>query len=476
MESLIFVISNNDEISKKFIKFCKKNNLQNKYKVIIVNYDKENKFQLIFSTFDTVYNSSNDIYFDIYNQILLDNIPTITLIKLLDQNIYLSLIEESLILYNQRDIKYLIVNKDVVTKNSIEIIDSGVFFEKIFTKGSGELYKLDKNINSYNRVFKTLNDYKFALKNPAQVFNNPTKIYLQLLDNCSKKCPKCIYNPRDEYVTRRDGFEIPFELLEKVFKELATFKQIPFMEPSFDCEPLMYRRFDDFLQLATQYKIPLHIVTNAMLLSDEKIDLLLSCKEVVNVVISLDAITQETYRIVQPFGKLKKVEDNIHNFIKKRGKSKHPAINFCFTEGEKNQHEFQDFLEKWVDKVDSISRNNMFGEDDIKKFSSKNFKKPEYGYCFPMYTDIFISSRGEVFNCHQDVLINDPVTKNLSETTLLEAYNSKKLQNRRDCHAKKDFPELCINCLEFAVFEPSIEKNKDMLTQTFPFHKIYQKI
>ena len=56
----------------------------------------------------------------------------------------------------------------------------------------------------------------------------------------------------------------------------------------------------------------------------------------------------------------------------------------------------------------------------------------------------------------------------------MDVYKSDKLNQRRDCHAKKEFPELCINCLEFAVFESTVKKEKDMLVQTFPFHKIYQ--
>ena len=128
---------------------------------------------------------------------------------------------------------------------------------------------------------KDISDYKYALKSPKEIFSNPTKIYLQLLDNCSKKCPKCLYESRDKYVSRRDGFKIDFRLLKKLFKEISNFKEKPIVEPSFDCEPLMYREFDKLLKLASKYKIILHIVTNGMLLSEEKIDLLLNCEEVV---------------------------------------------------------------------------------------------------------------------------------------------------------------------------------------------------
>lgn len=474
MKTYILVISKNKELSDFFIDFCKKNNFDENYEITIVEYANNNLLEVVFSTCKLPHLNGNSVYIDIYNEVEHQNIEVMTLVKLVDKNMYKSLLEENLSIFNERDIDYLTTNKDVVTNNSVEVIYTKIFFERLFLEGSEVLYNLNKDITAENSVSKTINDYKFALENTEEVFKNPTKIYLQLLDNCTKKCPKCIYNARNEYVPRRDGSEIDFRLLKKLFKELSTFEQVPFVEPSFDCEPLMYSKFKEFLQLATEYKIPTHIVTNAMLLSDKNIDMLLDCSEVVNIVISLDAVTQETYKAVQPSGRLSKVEKNIENLISKRGRSKQPAINFCFTEGTKNAKEFPAFLKKWITKVDSISRNNMFGEDDIKKFSSKNFKKPDYGYCFPMYTDIFISSRGEVFNCHQDVLVNDPASTNLLDTSIMDVYKSDKLNKRRDCHAKKEFPNLCINCLEFAVFESTVKKEKDMLVQTFPFHKIYQ--
>lgn len=476
MKDYVIVLSQNSELSDFFIQFLDNTDVLNRYDFNIIEHDAQVGLKIVKSTCTHIHQYGHDIFFDIYNQLVFHHNNRIMLVRLNDKIFYTSLLDENIAIYNERKVNYLITNKDIVTTNSVETIRTETFFEKLFSEGSGALYAFHKEATIGNEVNKTINDYTFALENPEQVFKNPLKIYLQLLDNCTKRCQKCIYNPRDNYVTRRDGHEISFSMLEKLFQELSHFEIKPFVEPSFDCEPLMYSRFEEFLSLASHYEIPLHIITNGMLLSDEKIDLVLRSKEIVNIVISVDALTQDVYRELQSFGKLSKVEKNIERLLERRGNAVTPNISICFTESQKNSKDFSTFLKKWIDKgVDSVIRNHLFGEENEKKFSSKYFKEPTYGYCFPQYTDMFVSCRGELFNCHQDVLLNQPLAKDFSKISLMQAYHSPQMLQRRERHRCKAYEPQCVNCLEFAVCESIVAKEESMFVQIFPFHKIYYK-
>ena len=153
---------------------------------------------------------------------------------------------------------------------------------------------------------------------------------------------------------------------------------------------------------------------------------------------------------------------------------KRPFINLCFTENEENIEEFSPYLKKWINKVNSISRNKTFGKEEGNKYSSDSYNEPERGYCTPMHTDIFISSRGEMFNCHQDVLLNKAIPLNFKDTTVMDAYNSDMLNNRRLQHLNGEYPKDCTDCLEFAVCKESIEKENGMYVKTMAYHKLYQ--
>ena len=125
-------------------------------------------------------------------------------------------------------------------------------------------------------------------------------------------------------------------------------------------ESLLHREFPKFIEkieeVSKRRKIFNFLVlhTNGLLLNEENGDSLLSifsqrtlpfCG---NMVVSIDSCREETYRKLRG-GKLKRVENNLTNFIRKRKEKNQfgPNLIIQFIVFEENMDEISEFIEKW---------------------------------------------------------------------------------------------------------------------------------
>lgn len=130
----------------------------------------------------------------------------------------------------------------------------------------------------------------------------------------SEKCninPPCIMCGRNIHLKNNPHFYdngfFDFALFDKFKDEL---KQIEHLEISAGGEPLLYPRFLDVIGLLGE-KTTFSFVTNGILLTPELSEKLLHGNKAFNINISIDAATQETYKLIRQNDNFYKIISNI---------------------------------------------------------------------------------------------------------------------------------------------------------------------
>ena len=168
--------------------------------------------------------------------------------------------------------------------------------------------------------------------------------------------------------------------LKKLFSDFKTNRlDALFLSSS---EPLLYKNFDKVLEMAKNSDImDQFLFTNGTLLNDKNSQIILN-SSLTRLFVSIDAASEEVYDKVRipvnkkiiNSGRLSLIEKNIKNFIKLRNlqNKKLPLVRVSFVALETNVHEVDEFIEKWVNIVDSVEiqkENSIDFYDDL--FSKK---------------------------------------------------------------------------------------------------------
>jgi hypothetical protein len=170
----------------------------------------------------------------------------------------------------------------------------------------------------------------------------------------------CIYADKSElhpdYRDKRPLGYMDFEVYKGIMDEAAEYG-MPAATYGFWCEPLLHPQIVDMIDYGTKRNlIDMRVGTNGQLLNENVakgfIDAGLQRLEV-----SLDAFTEETYKIVRVGGDMDKVKRNIHNFLEIRDKmnSRLPLLRVSFVKLDVNVHELDDFMNYWKHYVDYFS-------------------------------------------------------------------------------------------------------------------------
>ena len=169
----------------------------------------------------------------------------------------------------------------------------------------------------------------------------PTKILINMGMKCNLSCIMCIRRKFSEDLNMIEpDFEIFKNVADRLFPYIRTFGM------TVAAEPLLGVRFLEQLRIAERYSVKADIVTNATLLSSDKL-----IRKILNVAskleISLDAARKETYESIRVGGNFEQVKENIKrlNSLKKKiPPDKRPFITFCFLLMRRNIEELPQFI------------------------------------------------------------------------------------------------------------------------------------
>lgn len=194
----------------------------------------------------------------------------------------------------------------------------------------------------------------FDVSNPAPVA--PLHLDVELQDFCNQSCIMC---PRNE--ERHDS--IPYSLGTKTHSDVDKLKELikkaagqGLQSINFGAfsEPMINPKLWELIEFAHDCGlVDSRVITNGLLLH-KYVDKVFS-SGLVNLFVSLDANTEETYFKIRGKG-FRKVLENLNLVIteRKRRNVSLPVIRVSFVDMEINQDEKQDFIDTWLGKVDHI--------------------------------------------------------------------------------------------------------------------------
>jgi radical SAM protein with 4Fe4S-binding SPASM domain len=250
---------------------------------------------------------------------------------------------------------------------------------------------------------------------PDSIPSFPVHLDLELADQCNKQCLFC---PRN--LNNHENFrgivgtheKLSWETIAGIAEEAGQYG-LRSLNLGAGCEPLINDHALDVVELFhAKGIVDSWIITNGVLLDRWIKPILDSC--IVNLFVSIDAYTEETYRKLRGEG-FQDVCQGVLNFLETREKKnkKLPLVRVSFIDHPLNHHEIDDFLSFWTDKVDMV---------DIQKFfnySVNDFtlRTPPKRQCLDPFRRLAVRGNGQVIPCASDfgldIVVGDIKTQSL---------------------------------------------------------------
>ena len=343
---------------------------------------------------------------------------------------------------NSKTIKKLL-SASVIKKNN-RVDTEQILHDELYPK-FGERY------TAYRKKYENyLND-----KSHKYLPSYPISVILELVNRCNLECTMCFQGFRND--TKKYTLEI--DELKKLFNEFEENKLDAILFSN--SEPLLYKKFPEVLDLAAKAGImDQFLFTNGTLLNKKNSEIILN-SSLTRLFVSLDAATESTYDKVRiPVNKkilktnrLTSIETNIKNFVslRKELKKQLPLTRVSFVALESNFHEVDQFIEKWIDIVDTVEiqkENSINFYDDLhkKKYDSSKLVLSEYN-CNEPWGQVGIHADGTVGPCCNTVGRNLPVG-NVLKQPLKEIWQNEKMKEIREGFRNNNPNIICKLCLE----------------------------
>lgn len=186
------------------------------------------------------------------------------------------------------------------------------YVEKITTKDQIEIIQRHKGIKfkEYREKYEASLNYE----NNYSILDFPITVTLEMINKCNLKCIMCY---TDHHKKIKSTLSI--QDLDKFLNECKKFKA-PAIIIGLGSEILMYKGIKEVVTKIMQANfLDVMFSTNATLLNEEMSKFLIK-SGVTRVVISLDAATEDTYKIIRSKNELKKVENNILKLVELKKK------------------------------------------------------------------------------------------------------------------------------------------------------------
>jgi len=298
-----------------------------------------------------------------------------------------------------------------------------------------------------NSVLEYRNNWEEA-SNCKRLFDFPLHLNFELISGCNLKCEYCVYSS----IHKKKKIEkISFDAYCKVIDECID-NNLCSIELNGINEPFLQKDIIKYIKYAKEAGILIiSLHTNARLLNNKIIEDLIN-SGVTLVVFSLDAINKDTYEKIRKGSNYKKVMENINTFLemKKKLKTQFPLCKVSFVRNKLNYKEFDQFFKYWENKIDYISSssfcNPFVGEKKYKQIENKyRFERFIFTSCSEPYQRLFISSNGEVYPCCS-FFGNEMKVGNIYENSILDIWNSKKMQNIRQLANSDNTLSACKKC------------------------------
>lgn len=330
--------------------------------------------------------------------------------------------------------------------------------------------ELGEPFREYRRLFESAVRFETELPFPIHVD-------FEIAFACNLSCVMCTHaaDAPESIKPKRPDF-MEFDLFKKVVDEGArhTLRSVGLDQEG---EAFMVKRLPEYIAYARQKGImDVFFNSNATLMTKEKAEMILN-SGLTRIHFSLDAVTEATYKKVRIGGKFDVAMRNILYFLEKKKKlnRKLPVTRVSFVKMKINEHELDDFIRFWQDKVDYIAvqeYNSPFPKDEAYKNYAADTRDANFDFhCTQPWFRMVIQSDGSIMPCcllgYSDLL----VAGNAYKESVYDVWNSPRVKALRQIHKKGEYWKnpVCAMCASNFVPRDKLHKPEpEPIHLTFP--------
>lgn len=296
----------------------------------------------------------------------------------------------------------------------------------------------------YRRLWDEARSFKTRLSFPLHVD-------YEMKFRCNLRCPMCLMSLPPE---RRADYG-------QAEKQLSPSQVIELVRQGFDAgqramgfgglwEPLLEPELPQIVAEARRAGlVDIMFNTNGLMLT-EKVGRALMDSGLTRLMISLDAATEKTYEQMRVGSDFKTVVANIENFLALRRRLGRtlPLVRLSFCRTAVNEHELEDFVERWRPTVDffSIQAYGRYDSQSPPGFPSEAAGFVPAGRCAQPHKRLLVRHNGDVLPCC-DASGASLVMGNIEGQSLSEIWQGRPLADlRRSLAGEAEMKDACTAC------------------------------
>ncbi|TAN45247.1 MAG: radical SAM protein [Nitrospirae bacterium] len=274
----------------------------------------------------------------------------------------------------------------------------------------------------------------------------PLYLQFEFTPFCNLSCVSCIHGI-EELKSSYTAVDLSMDY-EKIILEAERFG-CPSISFHNNNEPLLVRDLEDKIGFAKRHGfIDLILTTNATLLSEERADRLLE-SGLTKINFSIDAYSEEAYRLTRRKGDFRQVLANIEGFLelkKKRGYEL-PITRVTFLINRNNYAETGQFRAFWKDRVDLVEFQNFQALDGYTEaLCPPGYERYEGFECTYPWQQVVVRSNGDVLPCCS-FYGADIVLGNIAQNSIYELWHGEKIKALRESLSHKSYAHAsCRRC------------------------------
>jgi pyruvate-formate lyase-activating enzyme len=274
----------------------------------------------------------------------------------------------------------------------------------------------------------------------------PLEVAVELTNHCNLRCIMCP-NPS---LKRQKGY-MGDHLFEKIIREISEESGFLLMPQGLG-ESLLHKRFPQMITYASESGIrPIVVLSNGMLLNQDNLSAILDSSDIL--ILTIDGVNAETYESIRIGAKLKRIIDNVQNFIELRGSHKRPSLVLRIIDMKETRNEIEAFKTFWSAKIRKTDIVHVAGYNDwagqvVAHHGQELFPSDRRrGPCRMLWKNLSVLHDSRVSACCYDAE-GELIVGQAGHQTIQEIWNGEPLRKMRELHVNRQFDEipLCSRC------------------------------
>jgi radical SAM protein with 4Fe4S-binding SPASM domain len=272
----------------------------------------------------------------------------------------------------------------------------------------------------------------------------PLQLDFELNSTCQMKCRFCTHGQ-----DRVPKVLLSFDNFKRAIDE-GSRHGLCSIKMNYINEPLLNRDLHEYVAYArSRGVLNVYFATNGILLTQPIAQKLITAG-VSKIMVSLDAVTPETFKLMRDSDQFDEIVQNIRNFIDLRNSLglTHPLVRVNFLRTTVNAHEAESFVKQWTGVADTIGLQVQVGLPgvDDEFFDTKNLTN-SFRCSFP-FKLLVIDSGGNILPCCTFSGREMPLG-HIQTMTLEGAWKSSQMSHLKTLHRKGDYAlnPVCAHCI-----------------------------